>query len=100
MGQLVSKNQQQRVQSLIERVIKKAATVLCGGKQPSVLKGFFVEPTIFVNVREDMTIWKEEIFGPVLSVRGNVSLSLSLSLSLTLTHSLTHSLSHCFLFRS
>lgn len=53
----------------IELGKKEGATLLCGGKRPAGLtKGYFVEPTVFTNVKEYMTIWKEEIFGPVLSV--------------------------------
>ena len=48
-----------------------AATLACGGKRPSdpaLQKGYFIEPTVFTNVRADMRIAREEIFGPVLSV--------------------------------
>lgn len=44
------------------------ATLLTGGKRPpSCPHGYFIEPTVFVNVKPHMRIWKEEIFGPVLS---------------------------------
>jgi len=68
IGPLVSKSQQERVLGFVELGIKEGATLLCGGRKPIGLQGYFVEPTIFVNVKEEMTIWKEEIFGPVLSV--------------------------------
>jgi aldehyde dehydrogenase (NAD+) len=68
IGPLVSKTQFERVQKLIERGIEEGATLLTGGTgRPSGLgKGFFAKPTIFSNVRNDMTIAREEIFGPVL----------------------------------
>lgn len=48
--------------------IDDGATLLTGGKRPAVCpRGFYLEPTVFINVRPHMRIWKEEIFGPVLS---------------------------------
>ena len=54
----------------IEKGKQEGARVLVGGEslRSESRKGFFVAPTVFVDVKEDMTIWKEEIFGPVLSV--------------------------------
>jgi aldehyde dehydrogenase (NAD+) len=68
IGPLVSKAQFEKVQRLIERGIEEGATLLTGGPgRPSgISKGFFVKPTVFVDVRNDMTIAREEIFGPVL----------------------------------
>jgi aldehyde dehydrogenase (NAD+) len=69
MGPLISKTQQDSVLRYIEIGKKEGATVATGGKKPIHLKkGFFVEPTIFENVHNKMTIAREEIFGPVLSV--------------------------------
>eukprot|EP01116_Phalansterium_solitarium_P019595 TRINITY_DN5535_c0_g2_i1.p2 TRINITY_DN5535_c0_g2~~TRINITY_DN5535_c0_g2_i1.p2 ORF type:complete len:511 (+),score=202.17 TRINITY_DN5535_c0_g2_i1:53-1534(+) len=67
MGPLVSDGQLKRVLRYIQLGKDQGATVLTGGDRPSG-KGFYVQPTVFVNVRPDMTIWREEIFGPVLSV--------------------------------
>jgi aldehyde dehydrogenase (NAD+) len=67
MGPQVSKKQQDRVLGYIQKGIDEGATVALGGKKPAHLdKGFFVEPTLFTNVTNDMTIAQEEIFGPVL----------------------------------
>jgi len=45
------------------------ATLLTGGRRPpGVTMGYFIEPTVFINVKPHMRLWKEEIFGPVLSV--------------------------------
>lgn len=69
MGPLVSRKQQQRVLAYIQKGIEEGATLVMGGKAPEHLPdGNYVEPTVFANVTNDMTIAQEEIFGPVLSV--------------------------------
>jgi len=70
IGPLVSKIQFDRVQKLIEKGVAEGATVVIGGPgRPAGLdKGYFVRPTIFSNVRNDMAIAREEIFGPVLCI--------------------------------
>jgi aldehyde dehydrogenase (NAD+) len=70
VGPMVSQKQYERVQSYIRKGIKEGADLLVGGEgRPEGLEaGFFVKPTVFVNVNNDMTIAREEIFGPVLSV--------------------------------
>jgi len=70
VGPMVSQNQYERVQSYIRKGIEEGAEVLVGGEgHPSGLEaGYFVKPTVFVNVKNDMTIAQEEIFGPVLCV--------------------------------
>ena len=71
LGPLVSKKQQERVLGYIEQGKEQKAVLAIGGgvpKDPALQKGFFVEPTIFTNVSNSMTIAREEIFGPVLSV--------------------------------
>ena len=70
VGPMVSLRQYERVQSYIRKGIEEGAEVLVGGEgRPTGLEaGYFVKPTVFVNVTNDMTIAREEIFGPVLSV--------------------------------
>ncbi len=70
LGPLVSASQQERVRSYIRKGIEEGAELLTGGaEQPEeVKKGFFVKPTVFGRVTADMTIAREEIFGPVLSI--------------------------------
>jgi aldehyde dehydrogenase (NAD+) len=70
VGPMVSQKQYERVQSYIRKGIEEGAEVLVGGEgRPEGLKaGYFMKPTVFVNVTNDMTIAREEIFGPVLSV--------------------------------
>jgi phenylacetaldehyde dehydrogenase len=65
MGPLVSKEQQERVLGYIESGRKQGASVITGGEAPSH-PGYFVKPTVLVNVKPDMRVVREEIFGPVL----------------------------------
>jgi aldehyde dehydrogenase (NAD+) len=70
IGPMVSQKQYERVQSYIRKGIEDGAELLVGGEgRPAGFEaGYFVKPTVFVNVKNDMTIAQEEIFGPVLSV--------------------------------
>jgi betaine-aldehyde dehydrogenase len=69
LGPLVAKRQQDRVLGYIQKGQDEGAKVAIGGGVPADLdKGWFIEPTVFVNVDNDMTIAREEIFGPVVSV--------------------------------
>jgi len=72
VGPMVTRRQYERVQSYIQRGIDEGAEVLVGGVgHPAGLEaGNYVKPTVFVNVNNDMTIAREEIFGPVLCVIG------------------------------
>jgi aldehyde dehydrogenase (NAD+) len=70
IGPMVSQKQYERVQSYIRQGIEEGAEVLAGGEgHPEGFEaGYFLKPTVFVNVKNDMTIAEEEIFGPVLCV--------------------------------
>jgi aldehyde dehydrogenase (NAD+) len=70
VGPMVNQKQYERVQSYIRNGIEEGAEVLVGGEghPPGLESGYFVKPTVFVNVKNDMTIAREEIFGPVLAV--------------------------------
>ncbi|MEM8496557.1 MAG: aldehyde dehydrogenase family protein [Pseudomonadota bacterium] len=69
MGPQVNARQRERVLSYIDKGKKEGARLLLGGGSPANLKkGFYVEPTVFVDVNNDMAIAQEEIFGPVLCV--------------------------------
>ncbi len=72
VGPLASQVQFERVQQFIRRGLAQGATLVAGGEgRPDGLdKGWFVRPTVFAGVRNDMDIAREEIFGPVLSVIG------------------------------
>jgi aldehyde dehydrogenase (NAD+) len=70
MGPVVSETQWKKVQDLIQKGIDEGATLVAGGiGRPAGLdKGWYVKPTVFAGVRNEMTIAREEIFGPVLSI--------------------------------
>ncbi len=69
MGPVISRRQQERVMSYIELGQQEGARLLAGGKTcPEKGSGYFIEPTCFVDVTNDMRIAQEEIFGPVLVV--------------------------------
>jgi len=72
IGPLVSAAQFEKVQNLIQKGIDEGAKLECGGvgRPDGLNRGYFVKPTIFSNVSNDMTIAQEEIFGPVLSLIG------------------------------
>jgi aldehyde dehydrogenase (NAD+) len=70
IGPVVSEVQWDKIQGLIQKGIDEGAELVCGGTgRPDGLNaGYYVKPTVFGNVTNDMTIAKEEIFGPVLSI--------------------------------
>lgn len=71
MGAIITEAQMEKILNYIESGKKEGAKLLCGGKRYTkgvCAKGFFIEPTVFDECTPDMTIVKEEIFGPVLSV--------------------------------
>jgi betaine-aldehyde dehydrogenase len=70
LGPLVSARQRERVRDYIRRGLTEGADILCGGPEApeGLYFGYFIKPTIFGNVRSDMTIAREEIFGPVLTI--------------------------------
>ena len=66
-GPMVSARQREIVQGYIAKGKEEGARLVCGGDTPNG-SGFFIEPTVFADVTDEMTIAREEIFGPVLSV--------------------------------
>ena len=70
MGPVVSEVQWNKIQGLIKKGIDEGATLVAGGlgRPDGIDKGYYVKPTVFANVTPDMSISKEEIFGPVLSI--------------------------------
>ena len=70
IGPVISKTQYDKIQSLIKSGIEEGATLVAGGpeKPEDFKKGYFIKPTVFTDVNNDMRIAKEEIFGPVLSI--------------------------------
>jgi len=72
MGPVISQPQWEKVQRLIHSGVEQGAKVVTGGegKPEGLEKGYFVKPTVFRDVKNDMEIAREEIFGPVLSIIG------------------------------
>ncbi|MGN5239770.1 aldehyde dehydrogenase family protein [Rhodococcus sp. SJ-3] len=72
MGPVVSKAQFEKVQGLIQKGIDEGANLVTGGvgRPEGLTTGYFVQPTVFADVKNDMTIAREEIFGPVLAILG------------------------------
>jgi aldehyde dehydrogenase (NAD+) len=72
IGPVASKVQFDKVQGLINKGIEEGATVVTGGlgRPEGLATGYYVKPTVFADVNNDMTIAREEIFGPVLCVLG------------------------------
>jgi aldehyde dehydrogenase (NAD+) len=70
IGPVVSKTQWDKIQDLIQKGIDEGATLVAGGTglPDGVEKGYYVKPTVFADVSNDMTIAREEIFGPVLTI--------------------------------
>ncbi len=70
IGPVVSETQFKKIQRLIETGVKEGATLVTGGAgRPAGLdRGYYVKPTVFADVKPEMTIAREEIFGPVLSI--------------------------------
>ncbi len=70
LGPLATRAQQERVRDYIRRGVEEGATLVAGGPEPpeGLERGFYVRPTVFADVSEDMVIAQEEIFGPVLAI--------------------------------
>jgi aldehyde dehydrogenase (NAD+) len=70
MGPVVNRSQFEKIQRYIQSAIDQGARLVCGGPglPEGISKGYFIRPTVFAGVTPDMTIAREEIFGPVLSV--------------------------------
>jgi len=72
LGPVVNKTQWEKIQGLIQAGIDEGATLVAGGvgRPEGLDKGYYVKPTVFANVNNEMTIAKQEIFGPVVSILG------------------------------
>jgi aldehyde dehydrogenase (NAD+) len=77
MGPVASKAQWDKIQGLIGKGIDEGATLVAGGlgRPEGLDSGYYVRPTVFANVTNDMTIAREEIFGPVVSILGYASVN-------------------------
>ncbi|EPZ52980.1 CoA-acylating methylmalonate-semialdehyde dehydrogenase [Alicyclobacillus acidoterrestris] len=68
LGPVIREENLNRTVRYIEKGVEEGATLVCDGRQRMNDEGFFIGPTIFDNVTTEMTIWKDEIFAPVLSI--------------------------------
>jgi len=68
LGPLVAKRQVDLLKFQVDDAVKKGAKIEIGGKSPKNLSGAYYEPTILTNIKKEMRVWKEEVFGPVLPV--------------------------------
>ena len=67
MGPLISENHRSHVDRLVHTSIDEGAELLCGGEKFGE-KGFYYKPTIMTDIKNDMTVYRDEVFGPVLTV--------------------------------
>jgi len=68
IASLASKRQLESIENQVNDAVSKGAKVVLGGARPKHLKGAFFEPTILVNVTKEMSVWEEEVFGPVIPI--------------------------------
>ena len=69
LGPLTTKKRLEEIEALVEITKKEGGKVLCGGKRPSEFnKGYFYEPTIFDNIKDNFSIMKQEPFGPLVPI--------------------------------
>ena len=69
LGPVVSKRQFERVSGFIRRAKKEGIALLSGERKTTANRGYYIDPTIFVNVPTSSELWREEVFGPVMAVR-------------------------------
>jgi aldehyde dehydrogenase (NAD+) len=83
IGPVVSRAQFDKIQGLIQKGIDEGATLVAGGtgRPDGLKKGYYVRPTVFANVTNDMTIAREEIFGPVLTILGYGSIDQAIEIA-------------------
>lgn len=70
IGPLVNKKQLKFLKEQVEDAVKKGAKVIYGGKEPGNLNGAYYLPTVLTDIKKNMRVWREEVFGPVLPVVG------------------------------
>jgi succinate-semialdehyde dehydrogenase/glutarate-semialdehyde dehydrogenase len=66
LGPLAAKRQLELLEAQVRDAVDKGAHIVCGGKRPEGLEGAYYEPTIITQATQDMRVWQEEVFGPVL----------------------------------
>lgn len=93
MGPLVSKTALENVHRMVLKAVEEGAIVACGGKpSPKFSKGFFYEPTVLTECRQEMEIMREEIFGPVMPIMTFETIDEALALANDCKYGLTATL--------
>ncbi|MEQ6357581.1 aldehyde dehydrogenase [Lysinibacillus sp. M3] len=92
MGPLSSKDALESVEKMVQEAVANGATILTGGKRSSQEKGYYYEPTVLVNVNNEMEIMRQEIFGPVLPIATFNNLDEALKLANDCEYGLTSSI--------
>jgi lactaldehyde dehydrogenase/glycolaldehyde dehydrogenase len=92
MGPLVNKAALENVEEKVKRAVNDGASVLLGGKRADCERGYYFEPTVLVNVRQDMEIMRKETFGPVLPIMTFKVLDEALELANDCEYGLTSSI--------
>lgn len=68
LGPLIAERQVVKLEGQLEDAVNKGANILCGGKRPEGVKGAYFELTLLNNIKPDMDIWHDEVFGPILPI--------------------------------
>jgi acyl-CoA reductase-like NAD-dependent aldehyde dehydrogenase len=68
IGPLIAERQVTALKRQVDDALQKGACIIIGGKRPTNVQGAYYEPTILTNITFDMSVWKEEVFGPVLPI--------------------------------
>jgi lactaldehyde dehydrogenase/glycolaldehyde dehydrogenase len=92
MGPLVSKQQIEHVDAAVKKAVKDGAKLVFGGKPADLGKGYYYEPTILINCRQDTDIMQKEIFGPVLPIATFKDLDEAIELANDCEYGLTSSI--------
>lgn len=92
MGPLVNKTQLHRVERAVEQAVRDGAQVVLGGERGQKDRGFYYQPTVLTNCRQDTAIMREEIFGPILPIATFSSLNQAIALANDCEYGLTSSI--------
>jgi betaine-aldehyde dehydrogenase len=104
LGPLVSEAQRRKVEDMVASGVSEGAKLLIGGRRPSLPspfdKGFFYEPTVFADAKQDMRIVQQEIFGPVLTILPFSTLDEAVEKSNDILYGLASSVWTCDIFKA
>lgn len=92
MGPLINQTQVESVEAMVREAVDNGAKIVTGGKRADIDKGYFYEPTVLTNIKQDMNIMRNEIFGPVLPIMTFKSLDEVIELANDCEYGLTSSI--------